>query len=142
VRRAALVLIVLGALAGIPGTSQAADPGRWLLTGWSSVPTDYWQGMAADRSGRVFFSGFFQGLWRTNDSLRRTAAAPEAIPAGVAATEGYNHIGDIAWQATEGGRVVLPSSATSRGADRGPATPVARARSASPIPRRSPCATT
>jgi hypothetical protein len=108
VRRVALVLIVLGGLAAVPSTSQAADPGRWLLTGWSSVPTDYWQGMAADRSGRVFFSGFFEGLWRTNDSLRRTAAAPDAIPAGVEATEGYNHIGDIAWQASEGGRVVLP----------------------------------
>jgi hypothetical protein len=108
VRRVALVLTVLGALAGVPSTSQAADPGRWLLTGWSPVTNDYWQGIASDHSGRLFFSGFFQGLWRTTHSLRQTAGVPAAIPVGVTASEGYNHIGDIAWQAAEGGRVVLP----------------------------------
>jgi hypothetical protein len=107
VRRVVLGL-VLGALLASPATSQAADPGRWLMTGWSSVPNDYWQGIAADRSGRVFFSGVFQGLWRTTHSLRRTGGVPVAIPVTVAATEGYNHIGDIAWQPMEGGRVVLP----------------------------------
>jgi len=106
--RRVVIGLVLGALVAGPASAEAADPGRWLLTGWSSVPNDYWQGIAADRDGRVFFSGLFQGLWRTTHSLRRTAGVPAAIPATVASTEGYNHIGDIAWQPQEGGRVVLP----------------------------------
>jgi len=45
---------------------NADDPGRWLLTGASSVPNTYWQGLTSDPAQEnVFFAGTFEGLWRT-----------------------------------------------------------------------------
>jgi hypothetical protein len=86
--------------------AQARDPGRWALTGASSIPNTYWQGLTSDPAKRrVFFVGVFEGLWRTNPSLRQTAGVGIAIPADVKATEGYNHIGDPTWNR---GRVLLP----------------------------------
>jgi hypothetical protein len=87
----------------------AQDPGRWLLTGASSVPAEYWQGLTSDPgAGRVFFTRPYEGLWRTTPQLRRTAALGSAIPPEVKAAEGYNHIGDPTWSRAEGGRVILP----------------------------------
>src|SRR5215218_7173818 len=103
--RLPLALVVLAAFAQSAG---ARDPGRWTLTGWSSVSNLYWQGMTSDPRGNVYFDGTIEGLYRTARSLRQTAANDAAIPAGVRATEGYNHIGDIAWDDAEGGRVLLP----------------------------------
>jgi hypothetical protein len=92
-----------------PPSFTAADPGRWLLTGVSYLPTAYWQGLTADPSGRrVFFTGTTEGLWRTTPRLRQTARKPSAIPANVKSAEGYNHIGDPSWDSAEGGRVLLP----------------------------------
>jgi hypothetical protein len=86
--------------------AQARDPGRWLFTGASSIPTTYWQGLTSDPAERnVFFVGVFEGLWRTNRSLRQTAGVGMAIPGAVKAAEGYNHIGDPTWNR---GRVLLP----------------------------------
>src|SRR5207247_2085426 len=83
--------------------------GRWLLTGASSVPVPYWQGLTSDPAeSNVFFIGVFQGLWRTTPQLAQTAGASGEIPQAVTDREGYNHIGDPTWNPGEGGRVILP----------------------------------
>jgi len=113
VRRARSVLAVLAttvalALSAAP-TAQAQDPGRWLLTGASSVPAVYWQGLTSDPAEtNLYFVGVFEGLWRTTPLLRQTAGVPAEIPATVQQAEGYNHIGDPTWNPGEGGRVLLP----------------------------------
>ena len=107
-RTFALLLVVLAAICA-PAAAQTPDSGRWVLTGATSVPTRYWQGLTADPTGRnVFFVGTFEGLWRTTPRLRQTAGRAAVIPAEVKAAEGYNHIGDPSWDGAEGGRVVLP----------------------------------
>ena len=112
-RRARSVLAVLAttvalALSAAP-TAQAHDPGRWLLTGASSVPAVYWQGLTSDPAEtNLYFVGVFEGLWRTTPLLRQTAGVPAEIPATVQQAEGYNHIGDPTWNPGEGGRVLLP----------------------------------
>jgi hypothetical protein len=88
------------------GPAAARDPGRWTLTGWSSVPTNYWQGVTTAGPGKpLFFSGVFTGLHRTTPRLAQTGSVDPVIPPLVLATEGYNHVGDIGYQ---GGRVLLP----------------------------------
>jgi hypothetical protein len=105
---AALAATVALAL-GIASPAGAADPGRWLLTGASSVPVNYWQGLTTDpQESRVFFVGVFQGLWRTTPGLHQTAGVSQEIPSSVTQSEGYNHIGDPTWNPGDGGRVILP----------------------------------
>jgi hypothetical protein len=113
VRRArspiAVLATALTVLLGFTSTALAADPGRWLLTGASSVPSNYWQGLTSDPAKRnLYFVGVFEGLWQTTPALRQTAGVPNAIPPAVTQTEGYNHIGDPTWNPKEGGRVLLP----------------------------------
>ena len=108
-RRLVSVLAVLLALGAAAPAAEAQDPGRWLLTGASSVPNVYWQGLTSDPGeSRIFFTGVFEGLWRTTPTLGQTAGVRNAIPASVRSTEGYNHIGDSTWDPGEGGRVLLP----------------------------------
>jgi hypothetical protein len=103
--RRALALVVCLCLV-VPAAASARDPGKWVLTGATSIPTTYWQGVTSDPAKRrVFFVGVFEGLWRTTPGLRQTAGVGAAIPADVKAREGYNHIGDPTWNR---GRVVLP----------------------------------
>jgi hypothetical protein len=102
-RRLAVSLAAFALLA----PPAAAQP--WVLTGASSVPNQYWQGLTSDPADEhVFFIGVFQGLWRTTPLLRQTAGVPAEIPAAVTAAEGYNHIGDLTWNPGEGGRLLLP----------------------------------
>lgn len=90
-------------------SAAAKDPGRWTLTGWSSVPFEYWQGVtSAGPTAPLYFSGFSEGLYRTNRTLAQTAAMPAAIPPSVKAVEGYNHVGDISFDGHDGKRVLLP----------------------------------
>jgi hypothetical protein len=107
---AARVLATTVALVlGIAPAAAAQDPGRWLLTGASSVPTVYWQGLTSDPAeANLYFTGLFEGLWRTTPLLAQTAGVPSAIPPAVGEAEGYNHIGDPTWNPREGGRVLLP----------------------------------
>jgi hypothetical protein len=106
VRRAAAILATLALLLVAAPGAQARDPGRWLFTGVSSIPTVYWQGLTSDPPGRrIFFVGVFEGLWRTTPGLSQTAGAGTGIPVTVTAAEGYNHIGDPTWN---GDRVLLP----------------------------------
>jgi hypothetical protein len=89
--------------------ASARDPGRWTLSGWSSVSNSYWQGVtSAGPSGPLYFSGLVEGLYRTTRTLRQTAAMSAAIPASVKAVEGYNHVGDISFDGADGKRVLLP----------------------------------
>ena len=102
--RIALSALALALVLSAP--ASARDPGRWTLTGWSSVPNSYWQGVTSAGAGKpLFFSGIFTGLHRTGRNLRQTGSVDPAIPLTVLATEGYNHVGDIGYQ---GGRVLLP----------------------------------
>jgi hypothetical protein len=104
VKRAMLAVVVCLCVAA--PAAEARDPGRWALTGASSIPTTYWQGLTSDPAKRrVFFTGVFEGLWRTTRELEQTAGAGAAIPADVKALEGYNHIGDPTWNRAG---VVLP----------------------------------
>ncbi len=109
---------VLAALLALASTASARDPGRWLLTGASSVPSNYWQGLTSDPSdGQLFFVGLFQGLWQTTPQLEQTAGVSQAIPKQLTKSVGYNHIGDPTWLNGEGGRIVLPMECYKPNAD-------------------------
>lgn len=95
-------------LALVPAAAQAADPGRWTETGRSTIPLYYYQGITSDPAERLFFNGVHVGLYRTDANLNETARRDDVIPPDVHARERYNHIGDIDWDAREGGRVLLP----------------------------------
>ncbi len=104
----ALAVVLACALAPA-GAGAAQKPNRWVLSGASSIPNKYWQGLTSDpaRQG-LFFIGVFQGLWRSDPDLLETAGVGTEIPASVTATAGYNHIGDPTWFDGDGGRVLLP----------------------------------
>jgi len=112
VRIRALALLAAGAFAaliGLTSTAFARDPGRWVLTGASSVPNDYWQGLTTPPTdASVFFIGPSQGLWQTTPELVQTAGNQREIPSSVRSGVGYNHIGDPTWLDGEGGRILLP----------------------------------
>jgi len=93
----------------ISAPATARDPGRWTLSGWSSVSNFYWQGVtSAGPTAPLYFSGPVEGLYRTGRTLGQTAAMSPAIPASVKAVEGYNHVGDISFDGADGKRVLLP----------------------------------
>ena len=105
--RRTVTVAVLGA-ALLAGDAMAADPGRWVVTSNLTLPAWYRQGLASDpATNDVFFAGSFEGLYRTHDLTERLKQ-PFAIPKDVKDREKYNHIGDIAWDAAEGGRLLLP----------------------------------
>jgi hypothetical protein len=100
--------------------ASASDPGRWTVSGWSSVSNFYWQGVtSAGPSGPLFFSGVTQGLHRTTRTLRQTATIDPVIPPAVNAVEGYNHVGDISFDGADGKRVLLPLECYTPGAPNG-----------------------
>ena len=100
--------------------ASARDPGRWKLSGWSTVPNSYWQGVTSSGPGRrLYFSGFREGLYKTRADLVQTVGLDLAIPRAVAALEGYNHVGDISWDRGEGGRLLLPLECYTPGAANG-----------------------
>jgi hypothetical protein len=92
----------------LPAAAQAADPGRWTLTGSSTMPLYYYQGVTSDPAGHFYFDGIDVGLYRTDAQLNEQARNDDVIPPAVTATEGYNHIGDISRDDREGGRILLP----------------------------------
>ena len=99
-------MFLLALLAAAP--SHAADPGRWTEVRRSPIPIFYYQGVAADPAKNFFFDGINVGLYRTDASLNETGKSDNVVPADVSTREGYNHIGDIAYDLREGGRVLLP----------------------------------
>jgi hypothetical protein len=105
--RIALLAAVLALALAAP--ASAKDPGRWTLTGWSSVRTVYWQGVtSAGPTAPLYFSGVTEGLYRTNRRLLQTGEVFPVVPASVKAVEGYNHVGDISFDGAGGRRVLLP----------------------------------
>src|SRR4051794_11576432 len=106
-RRIASVF-ALAAVLAVPGAANAADPGLWLKTSQLNKPAYYRQGLASNpATGDVFFSGSFAGIYRTRNEVE-LASNTNPIPKDVADREQYNHIGDIAFDGAEGGRVLLP----------------------------------
>ena len=102
------IALAIGCVACVAATSaSAADPGKWVVIDKRTVPAYYRQGIASDPAGDVFFSGSFAGIYRTQKLVEK-ATNTSPIPPDVAQTEKYNHIGDIAWDAAEGGRLLLP----------------------------------
>jgi hypothetical protein len=98
------VLAVVGA-----SPAFAADPGRWVETGRTTTSLSYWQGITFDPAARNFyFDGVSTGLYRTTASLARTGGVGNVIPSSVRSAEGYNHLGDLSFDAGEAGRVLLP----------------------------------
>jgi hypothetical protein len=113
-----LIAAVFVATLALASTASARDPGRWILTGASSVPNDYWQGLTNDpQAENLFFIGPSQGLWRTSPELVQSAGVPREIPSSVRQQVGYNHIGDPTWLDGEGGRVLLPMECFNPAAD-------------------------
>jgi hypothetical protein len=104
IKLARVVLVSAALLAAAPVPAVAA----WRATGMSKIPLEYYQGVTADPSGRLWFDGVFAGLYRADARLREQRRNDAVIPPAVTAAEGYNHIGDISWDAGEGGRILLP----------------------------------
>jgi hypothetical protein len=92
----------------VPAGARAADPGRWMETGHSPIPVEYYQGVTTDRAGDFFFDGIQLGVYRTGPLLAEEARNESAIPLDVYLRERYNHIGDLTWDKREGGRLLLP----------------------------------
>lgn len=101
------ILIAVCCLAVAAPAATAADPGLWVVTGSTTVPSRYRQGMASDPAVNVFFAGPQSGVYRTRGG-KQTASNFDVIPSDVRQREQYNHIGDIAWDAAEHGRLLLP----------------------------------
>jgi hypothetical protein len=101
-------LLALAASAALAPSAFAADPGRWTLTGGSTMPLYYYQGITHDPAGNFYFDGIDFGLYRTDSQLNETARNDDVIPPDVHLREHYNHIGDITWDRQEGGRILLP----------------------------------
>jgi hypothetical protein len=111
--RAKALLPVLAVVAAVcagalPSAAPAADPGRWVETGYDPVPLEYFQGVTSDPQRNLFFDGLFVGLYRTDSELVEQARNNSAIPTEVNQRERYNHIGDITWDRRESGRILLP----------------------------------
>src|SRR4051812_19457369 len=106
-RRIGVALLVLATcLAAAP--ARAADPGRWRVTGTTTLPILYYQGVTVDPARNFYFDGIYVGLYRTSPGFTETARTADVIPPEVHASERYNHIGDISWDRAEGGRILLP----------------------------------
>ncbi len=106
-RRIVALAVVLAALGAVPA-ARAADPGRWTLTGTSTLPIQYYQGVTVDPLRNLYFDGVYVGVYRTDSGLTETGRNDDVIPPEVHLREGYNHIGDLSWDPREGGRLLLP----------------------------------
>jgi hypothetical protein len=106
-RRAACALTALVVSLALAGPASAADPGLWRLSQADSVRLDYFQGLTHAADGSLFFDGIVVGLFRTDRDLRQRAQIANALTPDLSA-QGFNHIGDLTWDAREGGRLLLP----------------------------------
>src|SRR3954470_21132102 len=107
-RKIVVAVLVVGTWLAAAVPARAADPGRWRLTGTTSLPIVYYQGVTVDPARNLFFDGVYVGLYRTDPGFTETGRTADVIPPDVHAREGYNHIGDIAWDGAENGRILLP----------------------------------
>jgi hypothetical protein len=108
-RRALLRLagVLIAAVAASAPSAAGAD--LWTETGRSLTSVNYWQGITFDAGTRTFnFDGPAQGLWRTDAQLTRLAGRSTGIPSTVTSTEGWNHLGDLSFDAAGGPRLLVP----------------------------------
>jgi hypothetical protein len=115
VRTRSFYLVALAVLLGcaalvLTGTASSSPTHRaWVETGNSTVPLEYFQGVTSDNRGHFYFDGVFTGLYRTDLNLVEQARSEyNVIPPDVGTREGYNHIGDLTWDRSEHGRLLLP----------------------------------
>jgi hypothetical protein len=102
------VVAVAAALTAVVGAPCASAADLWTQTGSSITSVNYWQGITFDAASRTFnFDGPAQGLWRTTSTLSRLAGRSAGIPSTVTSTEGWNHLGDLSFDAARG-RLLLP----------------------------------
>jgi hypothetical protein len=100
--RRVLIAAVAAAALGAPAAASASD--AWVVTGRTTLPFQYWQGVAFDTSGTSWFAGPVVGLYRDDAAGREVARVDSAISPG----EPFNHIGDLDFDPREGGRLLLP----------------------------------
>jgi hypothetical protein len=81
----------------------------WLPAGETPIPIVYYQGVTADPLGARVFDGIVNALHR--GALTVDPEIPPGLP--------FNHIGDIAWDRGEGGRLLLPLECYTPGAPDG-----------------------
>jgi hypothetical protein len=81
------------------------------VAGDRPIPLLWYQGVASDHTGHLYFSGPAVGLYRTDRRLRPQRATPRAVPR----RERYDHIGDLAWDPRAGGRLLLPLECYAQG---------------------------
>ena len=86
VKRAADCAVVVRLCAAAPA-AQARDPGRWVFTGASSIPTIYWQGLTSDprQASACSSPGSSRGSGAPRPGCARRPASAAAIPADVKA---------------------------------------------------------
>jgi len=98
VRRASVgLLVAVGCLVAVAPVG-AAD--LWTQTGQSFTSVNYWQGVTFDPGARSFyFDGPAEGIWRTDASLTQTAGRGTGIPTAVTSARGWNHLGDLTFDA-------------------------------------------
>ena len=97
-------VVLVGLLAALcaPAAAQGAD--AWRVTGRTTLPVLYWQGVAFDGLGDGWYTGPTFGLWATTPALRQRAGVGSALATG----EPFNHIGDLDYDTRENGRLLLP----------------------------------
>src|SRR5215213_3620819 len=101
-----IVLATLSLFLLIASAASAADPGRWRLVSEKEIPLTYYQGIT-DVPGGFAFSGH-AGIYRTDSQLGEQAANHDAVGLQTHLAESYDHIGDLTYDAREGGRLLLP----------------------------------
>jgi hypothetical protein len=108
-RRSLLCVMGVVAVALTAGAPSAGAADLRTETGRSLTSVNYWQGITFDAATRTFtFDGPAQGLWRTDSQLARLAGRSAGIPSTVTSTEGWNHLGDLSFDAVGGPRLVVP----------------------------------
>jgi hypothetical protein len=112
------VATVLVTAAAVPA-AHAGGRARLRVAGARPIPIEYFQGLTHDRAGARFFAGVAVALYRTDHALRRRAQVPDSIPPTVRATFAFNHVGDLTWDPSGGGRLILPLECFTPGAPNG-----------------------
>ena len=105
-KRLAALTIALACLGAAP--AHAGIAADWIRAGRSTMPITYYQGITHDDRGNLYFDGVFTGLHRTNLRLKQEASNPNVIDPVAGQDPGFNHIGDLTWDAADGGRIILP----------------------------------
>jgi hypothetical protein len=114
VRFARPLLLSVLALA-VPASAHAADTGRWVQVGVTRTTLDYWQGVTTDGQGRLWWAGPVRGGYLSDLRLRESARTDNLIAQG----EVFDHVGDLSYDAAEGGRLLLPLECYTAGGPNG-----------------------